>query len=243
MHDQCDDDILIEEVVTPPRPLKNVPVAASFSFPSEGNTTGKRWVSVKQKKKPAAQTTANDATVTLQSIQNRQASTQNYHKLKEGRPLLSVRSTTDTNRQRSLIFFNVPENDADAAQNCLTHDCNQITETVQRLLAQGDATVAVHQVYRLGSKPANSRPRPLKVVFGSVEIALFFFSRGYRLRGQNVSMKADLSPEDRERQKKAVQELKTRTSEGEKDLIVVNFRVVRRRKMLTSPLMITISRE
>ena len=83
-----------------------------------------------------------------------------------------------------------------------------------------------------------SKPRPLKLVLGSVEERDRVLKRTYRLRGTDIWVARDLSPEDRVRQREAVAELKERTSAGEKNLHIVNFRVRSRQSVKWRPVVL-----
>ena len=115
-----------------------------------------------------------------------------------------------------------------------------ISDLIPKLLEEGDPEIKIRQLFRLGSKPdVADRPRPLKVVFASASMPKLLLSRGWRLKGTNVSMRPDLSPEERVKQREAVSELRARTQNGEKDRTIVNFRVVRKRKLLFKPIVLT----
>jgi hypothetical protein len=101
---------------------------------------------------------------------------------------------------------------------------------VNKLLDPTDPEITVKRVIRIGQLPENSQVvRPLKIVLSSVTEAKLLLSRGNRLKDTVWSIRPDLSPEDRERQRAAVQELKQRIAKGETNLTIRNFQVVRRR--------------
>ena len=143
-------------------------------------------------------------------------------------------------RKHCLLFFNLSELEEGTPADKLEYDTKCLCHTLQLLLTSSDDPVAVKQLFRLGSKgSSDARPRPLKVIFPNDAIPTMLLRRGYRLKDSGISMRADLSPEDRERLKIVTQELRQRTANGEKDLIIVNFRVVRRRKLLAHPLLVS----
>ena len=93
---------------------------------------------------------------------------------------------------------------------------------------------------RIGPKTTeNHRPRPLKVVFAGPDDPRRLLVRAHKLRGGNVAMRPDLSPEERSKLRDATIELKARKENGEQGLTIVNFRVVRRLRLLTKPLVMT----
>ena len=63
------------------------------------------------------------------------------------------------------------------------------------------------------------------------------------LKGTNLSIRPDMNIDDRKRLADAVTEIKLRRSSGEKDLVILDFRVVHKRppRMINRPIMINIS--
>lgn len=139
-------------------------------------------------------------------------------------------STSD--RSKCVILFNLPESSESTAKGRLDADLAELQRTIQLLLVDGDQPITVQQLFRLGAPNTEGKPRPLKVVLGDTNDANFLVRRSYRLRNTQISLRPDLSPEDRLRRKSALTELRSRTQQGETDLMIVNFRVVRRRALL-----------
>lgn len=143
-------------------------------------------------------------------------------------------------RDQCLIFFNIPESTSEKPEERVSFDSDQITLLIERMIDETDGPLKVRNLFRLGAKTTtNTSPRPLKVVLSTPASVRLLLSKGWKLKGLNVSMNPDLTTEERKLQKEAVAELHRRTANGEKDLKIVNFRVVRKRKLLFRPITIT----
>ena len=153
---------------------------------------------------------------------------------------ITVARSSVGNRDKSVILFSVPEATAESSKERLDSDCAQVQDILRNLLSPGDDPITVAQIYRLGARPITGAPRPLKLVLQAPAAAQWLLSRSYRLRGLPYSLRPDLSPEDRAKRRNAVNELRERTQNGEKDLIIVNFRVVQRRNLLRQSLVISV---
>ena len=100
---------------------------------------------------------------------------------------------------------------------------------VSLLFDEGEPPIEVLTAFRLGRKSDDSsKPRPLKVVLGDDEDCRRILRRTFRLKGEEYFVARDLSPEDRIRMREAVKELKERRGNGETNLHIVDFRVVKR---------------
>ena len=99
--------------------------------------------------------------------------------------------------------------------------------------------VTLLKVYRLGNL-AHLKPnqfRLLKVVFKSPNERDLILENGHKLKGSGVFLRKDLPMADRVKRREAEKELQLRLDAGEKDLKIVNFRVVRlRQRMMPKPL-------
>ena len=114
-----------------------------------------------------------------------------------------------------------------------------LQRVIDKVLDKEDTGVTVKALVRLGSRdPESGRSRPLKVIFTGPEDPKRLLRRAYRLKGEPFVLRPDLSPEDRLKLQQATKELKSRTQNGETDLTIVNFRVVRRAPILRKPLLL-----
>jgi len=112
-------------------------------------------------------------------------------------------------------------------------------QVVQLLHEIGCDDVSVEDAVRLGKKQdvsdSEPKPRPLKLVLASEDQKDKILYRSKNLRGKKdkgldkVFIHQDLTPKQRERRRQLVTELKDRQAKGEKNLIIVNGKIVIRR--------------
>ena len=136
------------------------------------------------------------------------------------------------NRQQCLILMNVPESDCAAPQDRLNHDVSQVHTCLSQLFSPEEDDLAKQirllSVYRLGKRTPD-KPRPLKIVCGSEDQMKAILKRSYHLKGQDIRILRDLSPEDRLRLRTALNELREKRANGDNDWIIRDFQLVRRR--------------
>ena len=133
------------------------------------------------------------------------------------------------------MTFHAPESRDAAPQARFNHDVEFLQDLIDKLLDVGEAGVKVRQLTRLGKRDGQSN-RPLRVVFESETTPRLILSRLWRLKGTKVHIRSDMEPSDRERLKAVTLELKKRTSAGETNLRIVNFRIVTKRVQVNQPL-------
>ena len=147
-------------------------------------------------------------------------------------PSKDIKVPPGRNRKQCLILMNVPESDADKSQDRLNHDVAQVHTCLSQLFSPDEADLAKQirllSVYRLG-KRTPGKHRPLKIVCGSEDQIKTITKRSYRLKGQDIRILRDLSPEDRLRLRTAVKELQEKRANGDNDWIIRDFQLVRRR--------------
>lgn len=138
-------------------------------------------------------------------------------------------------REQCLIILNIPESNAEVAQARVNHDLSELRSCLGSIFVPGEEVVAasirVKGAYRLGKRredPENN-PRPLKIVLNSAEEAKSILKRTYRLKGKPIRILRDLSPEERMKLKGALDELRVRRENGESNLYIQDFRVVKRK--------------
>ncbi|CAH8446711.1 unnamed protein product [Schistosoma curassoni] len=140
---------------------------------------------------------------------------------------------------RSAIFHRIKESGSSEPKARFEHDIVLIRQLLNQLMPQNMTGVTLLKVYRLGSltdsKPNHSRL--FKVVFGSSNERDLILQNGHKLKGSGVFIRKDLPLADRVKRREAEKELQHRLDAGEKDLKIVNFRVVRlRQRMMPKPL-------
>ena len=97
-------------------------------------------------------------------------------------------------------------------------------------------SISVNQIIRLGKRPeGEEKPRPVKVVIASEEQKESVLHKAKNLgRWKDGALKGiflhqDLTPKQRKRRQELVQELRQRQSMGDNNLIIVNWKIVKRR--------------
>ncbi|CAH8585798.1 unnamed protein product [Schistosoma haematobium] len=154
-------------------------------------------------------------------------------------PVKVVEKSKTDHSDRSAIFHRIKESDSSEPKARFEHDIVLIRQLLNQLMPQNMTGVTLLKVYRLGSltdsKPNHSRL--LKVVFGSSNERDLILQNGHKLKGSGVFIRKDLPLADRVKRREAEKELQHRLDAGEKDLKIVNFRVVRiRQRMMPKPL-------
>ena len=113
----------------------------------------------------------------------------------------------------------------------------QDDEAVLNLLHQMKCdTLSVQSVTRLGRKQSgepNGKPRPVRLIMASEDQKETILTRAKNLRKiegmAKVFIHQDLTPKQRMKRKALVSEVKEREQKGEKDLIIINWKIVTRR--------------
>ncbi|VDP81904.1 unnamed protein product [Schistosoma mattheei] len=139
-----------------------------------------------------------------------------------------VKSKAD-HSDRSAIFYRIKESDSSEPKARFEHDIVLIKQLLNQLMPQNITGVTLLKVYRLGSladlKPNHSRL--LKVLFNSSNERDLILQNGHKLKASGVFIRKDLPLGDRVKRREAEKELQLRSDAGERDLKIVNFRVVR----------------
>ena len=136
-------------------------------------------------------------------------------------------------RKRNVIVHGVSESQVESPDQRVEEDLTLLAAMFQEV---GTTEVQVESVVRLGKRNDNSsHPRPMKVVLNSVEGKVKLLRNAKNLRTKEegewskIFIHQDLTPRQRELRKPLVEELKQRKANGEKDLIIYNGKVIKRR--------------
>jgi hypothetical protein len=91
---------------------------------------------------------------------------ENEHSVLEDRNTFKVqpedrRMVNKVDRTRSLMFYNIPEPDAMEPSARLKQDMEAITRIITGLLQKGDSPIEIKQLFRVGSKAPDERPKPI----------------------------------------------------------------------------------
>lgn len=156
-----------------------------------------------------------------------------------------VKEAKRTPRENCLMVFNVPEHVNPDPATRHKMDLTKFQGILNTLLCdEKEDTVEVKAVTRIGPYNHNEtadcpKTRPMKVIFTNAQDPIKLLRQSRKLAGQDVSIRPDLDVEARIKMKAALAELRDRKSHGEINLVVRNFRVVKRKlpRLLPQPLL------
>ena len=137
-------------------------------------------------------------------------------------------------RKKNVIVHGVPESEADTPEQRIEDDLSVLAAMFHEVSVD---EAKVESVVRLGKKSSdvNGRPRPMKVVLDSVDNKVRILRNAKNLRETQdggwtkIFIHQDLTPKQREARKPLVAELKQSKANGERDLIIYNGKVIKRR--------------
>ena len=144
-------------------------------------------------------------------------------------------------RKNCVIIHGLAEAMTTDKQEAKKHDVDLITDLLHELRCDD---LSVGTIIRLGEDPSKrprqegeeAKPRPVKMVMASEsqKDKLLFQAKNLRtttqLRFKGIFIHQDLTPLQRQMRHKLVLELKERQEKGEKNLILVNGKIVTRRE-------------
>ena len=141
---------------------------------------------------------------------------------------------------RSLILHKVEESSASDPKDRFEHDHKLVKPLLDKLLPTTVSGVTIHSLYRIGKKAESTENQPvrlLKVVLNSKTERDAILSNSQTLKGSGIYVRADLCLADRVKRQSATLELSECRQNGEKNLKIKGFRVVKVRSlMITKPL-------
>jgi len=137
-------------------------------------------------------------------------------------------------RKTSAIIHGLREPEATDDDDRIAEDAAQIAEMMDKISC---ADASIKKIIRLGKRPEepDATPRPIKLVMETEADKEQILESAKNLRNikeggfARIFIHQDLTPKEREARKKLVEELKQRRANGEKDLILVNGKIVVRR--------------
>ena len=136
---------------------------------------------------------------------------------------------------RSLILHKVEESEASDPRTRFEHDLNLVKPILDKLLPTTVTGITIHSLYRIGQKAestANQSTRLLKVVLNSKAERDAILSNSQILKGSGTYIRADLCLADRIKRQSAALELSERRRNGEKNLTIKGFRVIKVRSLM-----------
>jgi len=140
-------------------------------------------------------------------------------------------------RKKNVIIYGLPEPSGETADDRRREDCARAQELLHKLACED---VPVKHIARLGPPPTGTganddKPRPVKLDLASAESRNKILKTAKNLRSEtenqwkNVFVQQDFTPRERAARRILVQELKNRKDAGEADLIIVNWKIVKKR--------------
>ena len=138
-------------------------------------------------------------------------------------------------RKTSIIIHGLAESQSSVLDERRQED----EDTVEHLLHSLNLDdISVNNVIRLGKRPesTDAKPRPIKLVVASEEAKVRVLSKSKNLPRQkkggttSIFMHQDLTLKQRAKRQELVKELKDRQAKGEKNLMIVNLRIVEKRR-------------
>lgn len=129
-----------------------------------------------------------------------------------------IKSQEDETRKHNIIIHNVQESTSEDPAKRKEDDLKVFTGIASALLGEGEA-VSVDQVIRLGKKNESGKPRLMLVRVKDRNVVEQLYKKRFRLKDegfQNTYLTRDLTPEEREVQKKLREELARKGKETHK---------------------------
>ena len=138
-------------------------------------------------------------------------------------------------RKCNLIIHGLSEPREDNAEKAKMDDNDQVAEILHEMNCD---EVSVDSVTRLGRKASDPevKPRPILLTIASEKQKDKILRMTKNLKQRNstgpdkIFMHQDYTPRQRERRRMLVKEMKQRQADGETDLILINFKIVKRRE-------------
>ncbi|CAH8452261.1 unnamed protein product [Dicrocoelium dendriticum] len=226
---------------TPPRKLVSKPKAKSNTgdnpsivkgnvpptFISQSPATNAVKFNPKSGDKPNSKLSASQSRMKL--VLNRLSELEKVIKENPSSRRPQMPERTPPSRDRCLIIMNAAESNKATPAERILDDQILLERLISLLFDEGEQGINIVSAFRLGRKQEDpTKFRPLKVVCQTEEECRRILRRTSRLKGEPYYVLRDLSPEDRIKMKKAVEELRTRRGNGETDLHIVDFCVVRK---------------
>ena len=137
-------------------------------------------------------------------------------------------------RKTSVIIHGIEESKEEDPKKRVEEDDVRLMQMVLDMKAED---IKATKVIRLGKKPENStdKPRAMKVILENEEQKIKLLSMSKNLRSlkdegwDKVFIHQDYTPRQQDRRKLLVKDMKDRQAQGEQNLIIVDWKIVRRR--------------
>ena len=137
-------------------------------------------------------------------------------------------------RQHNIILFNFPESKFITKTEARSDDIKRAKELIQTVVELDEDDELTEPVRLGGKKPEDGRPRGLRLRVSNIETKkeILRYARNLNDRdtpqADRIYINADQTPAEREHYKRLREEMKVRTQNGEKDLIIRDKQIVKR---------------
>ena len=142
----------------------------------------------------------------------------------------------------NIIVGNLEESKESNPAKRHDHDLKLVSSIIRKMLPVNFPGVSIKKLIRIGKRDdeCSNQRRLLKVVLGSPDERNHLLANAHKLAGSGISVRPDLSLEDRLKRKEVLSQLETRRKNGETNLKVVGFQIVRSwKRMLPRPVWIS----
>ena len=143
----------------------------------------------------------------------------------------------------NIIVSNLEESRESDPLKRHNHDLNLISGFIRTMLPVNYPGVSIKKLVRIGKKVddgTSNHRRLLKVVLGSSDERNQLLANAHSLSRSGISVRRDLFLEDRLKSKEALSQLEIRRKNGETNLKLVGFQIVRSwKRMLPRPVWIS----
>jgi len=143
-----------------------------------------------------------------------------------------IKAEAQWKRKTSIIVCGLAEPHGSSPDKRKRED-EETIETLLHSLNLDDISVDLGK----RTEQADAKPRPVKVVIASEGQKIRVLSKAKNLprkregEANGIFMHQDLTPKQKVRRQELVKELKSRQLQGEKNLIIANWKIVERRNM------------
>ncbi|CAI2728754.1 unnamed protein product [Schistosoma spindalis] len=210
---------------------------------SPGVLKDEKWTTVRNKRSEKKKAVGN-AQVVSKSLVNSHCESQNVlpksDRKRENHPGVTEKKNLISS---NIIVSKLLESNDPDPKIRHAHDLEKLGDYIRSILPDNSKGVQVKKLVRIGKRTENNaEPRPcrlLKVILGSETQRDLLLSNARCHDNSDIRVRPDMSLEDRIKRKKALAELEIRQQNGEKNLRLVGFRIVKSwKRMLPRPVWI-----
>ena len=136
-------------------------------------------------------------------------------------------------KKNNIVLFNVPESTSDDIKTRMKHDRRMFLLTYE-IEEENFNDKTVKQMHRVGKKQSE-KARPMVIKFTENETKMEYLKKSGDLaiavngEDQRIYASHDMTKDQRAKIKKLAAEVKTRKDNGEKDVVIRNYQIVKKR--------------